>query len=123
MQVFRICHASVSWVIMKCMEFKTLVKKALTVGRKYDEQNANRGVYWDAQDLMSGFVGDVGDLSKLIMAKYNLREIDDVDKKLAHELADCLWSIIMIANKLDINLEAEFENTMNELEARLSNKS
>lgn len=105
------------------MEFKTLVKKALTVGRKYDELNTNRGVYWDAQNLMSGFVGDVGDLSKLIMAKYNLREIDDVDKKLAHELADCLWSIIMIANKLDIDLEAEFENTMNELEARLGNKS
>lgn len=104
------------------MEFKALVKKALMVGRKYDELNASRGVSWDTQNLMSGFVGDVGDLSKLIMAKYNLREIDDVDKKLAHELADCLWSIIMIADKLDINLEAEFENTMNELENRLSKK-
>ena len=71
---------------------------------------------------MSGFVGDVGDLSKLIMAKRGLRgpTDDDIDEKIAHELADCLWSVCILADKYNINLEAAFSKTMNELEDRLS---
>jgi NTP pyrophosphatase (non-canonical NTP hydrolase) len=37
----------------------------------------------------------------------------------AHELSDCLWSIIVLAEKYDIDLEAAFIKTMNELDNRL----
>ncbi len=71
---------------------------------------------------MSGFVGDVGDLSKLIMAKRGLRSDvdDDIDDKIAHELADCLWSVCVLADKYNVNLEAAFLKTMDELDERLS---
>ena len=71
---------------------------------------------------MSGFVGDVGDLSKLIMAKRGLRGGigDDIDEKLAHELADCLWSVCVLADKYDVDLEAAFTKTMDELDERLT---
>lgn len=49
-----------------------------------------RGIQWNEQQLMTGFVGDVGDLSKIIMAKHDLRDMENVDQKLAHELSDCL---------------------------------
>jgi NTP pyrophosphatase (non-canonical NTP hydrolase) len=68
---------------------------------------------------MAGFVGDVGDLSKLVMAKANLRHISDVDAKIAHELADCLWSVLVIADRLDVDLEDAFSKTMAELDGRL----
>lgn len=68
---------------------------------------------------MAGFVGDVGDLSKLIMAKSGLREINNVDQKLAHELADCLWSVLVLASKYEIDLAYHFFKTMDELEARI----
>lgn len=68
---------------------------------------------------MAGFVGDVGDLSKLLMAKEGLRQNYDVDAKIAHELADCLWSILVIASKLGVNLEKEFVKTMSELDERI----
>ena len=69
---------------------------------------------------MPGFVGDVGDLSKIIMAKQGLRFMDDIDAKLAHELSDCLWSVLVIADKYKINLATEFLKTMDGLEARIS---
>jgi NTP pyrophosphatase (non-canonical NTP hydrolase) len=34
---------------------------------------------------------------------------------LGHELADCLWSIIILASELDIDLEANFLATMEKL--------
>jgi NTP pyrophosphatase (non-canonical NTP hydrolase) len=68
---------------------------------------------------MAGFVGDVGDLSKIIMAKHGLRAMDDVDRKLAHELSDCLWSVLVLASKYGIDLSLEFQKTMNDLDARI----
>lgn len=71
---------------------------------------------------MAGFVGDVGDLSKIIMAKHGLRDMEDVDEKLAHELSDCLWCILVLAHKYDINLSKEFMKTMDVLDARIDNE-
>jgi NTP pyrophosphatase (non-canonical NTP hydrolase) len=102
------------------MDFETIVKRALEIREKYDQLNEKeRGVHWNEQQLMAGFVGDVGDLSKIIMAKHGLRAMDDVDAKLAHELSDCLWSLLVISAKYDIDLASEFMKTMDELDGRI----
>ena len=54
---------------------------------------------------MQGLVGDIGDLTKLIMAKEELRSIAGVDVKLKHEVVDCLWSILVIADEMNIDIE------------------
>lgn len=104
------------------MQYEDLLKRAVAVRARYDELNASRGITWNEQNLMSGFVGDVGDLSKLIMAKHGLRPIDDVDAKLAHELADCLWSVLVLADKYNIDLAAEFMKSMDQLDKRIDNE-
>jgi NTP pyrophosphatase (non-canonical NTP hydrolase) len=68
---------------------------------------------------MQGLVGDTGDLMKLIMAKEGIRDTDNVDKKIAHELADCLWCILVLAKKYDIDIEKSFLDTMFELEKKI----
>lgn len=68
---------------------------------------------------MQGFVVDVGDLMKLVMAKAGARPVDDVQAKLAHELSDCLWSVLVLAKAYDVDLEKEFVKTMDEIEAKL----
>lgn len=105
------------------MQFKDITDRAVEVRSKYDKLNASRGVEWNEQNLMSGFVGDVGDLSKIIMAKHGLRGMDNVDEKLAHELSDCLWSVLVIADKYKIDLAAEFKKTMDQLDARIDSES
>lgn len=99
--------------------YEDLLKRAIEVRTKYDKLNAKSGVVWNEQNLMSGFVGDVGDLSKIIMAKHGLRSMDDVDAKLAHELADCLWSVLVLADKYGIDLAQEFSETMDTLCKRI----
>lgn len=97
------------------MEFSEIKKQALAIGAKY---RAN-GKDWGAAEYTQGFMKDLGDLAKLVMIKNGYREGEgDIDEKLQHELADCLWSVIMIADKLDIDLEKAFAKTMKELEGR-----
>ena len=101
------------------MELSELQKRALEIRKQYSELESQKGIMWERKDIVQGFVGDVGDLVKLTMAKDNLREIADVDQKLAHELSDCLWSILVIASKYNVDIEHSFFQTMNEIEQRI----
>ena len=98
-----------------------LQKRAQEIRQKYDELNAkDKHAKWDGVDYAAGFVGDVGDLMKLVMAKDGKRRGDDIDERLTHELGDCLWSLLVIANYYGIDLEDAFTKTMDELDERLT---
>ena len=102
-------------------DFAYLISLATEVRDHYSELQAKDGQSaWTVTDRMSGFVGDVGALSKLIMAKQGLRRgPENLDAELAHEVADNLWSIIVIADELGIDLEKEFIKVMDELHERI----
>jgi NTP pyrophosphatase (non-canonical NTP hydrolase) len=101
------------------MEFKEFIIKAKEIKDKYDVLNGKK---WVVAEYTQGFVCDVGDLMKLVMAKGGSRKVENVDQKLKHELFDCLWSIIIIADELGIDLESEFVKQANELKKELSNQ-
>jgi NTP pyrophosphatase (non-canonical NTP hydrolase) len=101
----------------------TLTLRARRVRDFYAKLETRRtGTPWTRAELAQGFVGDVGDLMKLVMAKEGRRtsEKPDLDAALAHELADCLWSILVLADAYQIDLEAAFLRTMRELETKLT---
>ena len=82
------------------MNFSDLEKEALKLNELYEQLEVKRwGRAWSTQELALGFMGDVGDLAKLIQAHAGVRTIDDHQAKLGHELSDCLWSIMVLAKK------------------------
>ena len=98
------------------MKFTDLEKSALQLNELYEQLEIKKyGRVWTTEELALGFVGDVGDLAKLIQANAGVRDIDDCRAKLGHELSDCLWSIIVLANKCGIDLEAQFVKNTREL--------
>ncbi|MDP3771865.1 MAG: MazG nucleotide pyrophosphohydrolase domain-containing protein [bacterium] len=101
------------------MEFHEIKKRALEIRDRYAALTARAGDKpWGAVEHMQGFVGDVGDLAKLVMAHGGFRTYPDLKEKLGHELADCLWSVVVLADELGIDMENAFEKTMDELEVR-----
>lgn len=108
---------------MKESTLRQLQDKALQVKNLYAQLNRLQGhKQWQVDDYMSGFVGDVGDLSKLIMAKQGYRGTQDVNDALSHELSDCLWSVLVLAQELDIDLDTIFNKSMTELAAKIKAK-
>ncbi len=102
------------------MDFKEVTQKAIDVRNKYSELEKKKyGKEWTREQIAEGFVGDVGDLMKLVMTKSGIRDIEDADKKIAHELSDCLWSILVLADKYDIDLEKTFLEAMADLRERI----
>jgi NTP pyrophosphatase (non-canonical NTP hydrolase) len=106
------------------MEFRNLVKRAMDIRQLYAEmEQAKHGCAWTKEKIALGFVGDVGDLTKLVMAHNGVRDIPEAEAKLAHELADCLWSILVLAHLHNVDLEHEFLQTMDKLEKHITSQS
>ena len=105
------------------MEFEDLVRRAMEVRMQYaDLELATYGRTWTREEVALGFIGDVGDLTKLILAKNGVRAIPDAEQKLAHELADCLWSVLVLSQMYDIDLEHAFLQTMDTLEQHIASR-
>ncbi len=103
--------------------FADLQQRALAIRDQYEQlEHAKYGRRWSREELTLGFVGDVGDLAKLAIAAENMRDIDDAKAKFEHELADCLWSILVMAKEYDVDLEAGFTRTMDGLESKIATK-
>ena len=102
-------------------DFADLQARALAVRQRYAQvERSTYGREWSGEELALGLVGDVGDLAKLVQAQEGIRAIPDADALLAHELADCLWSVVVLADRYGVDLERAFLDTMDELEAQLA---
>ena len=103
------------------MEFGAMVRRAMDVRQRYAElERARYGRAWTDEEIALGFVGDVGDLAKPVMARNGIRTLPDADERLAHELADCLWSVCVLAQLYGIDLEHAFLDTMDELKRHIT---
>ena len=103
------------------MRLQELQARAIQIQDLYYRLNEQeRGRRWTNEETMLGFVGDVGDLAKLVMAQEGAREVQGGRAALGHELADCLWSVLVLANAYQIDLGHEFQTTMDSLERSIT---
>ena len=102
------------------MDFQKMVDRALMIRKIYEgKEKRLYGSAWTSEEIALGFVGDVGDLAKLVIAENGKRNITNSKEKLEHELADCLWSIIVLSNLHSVDLERSFMEAMDRLENHL----
>ena len=105
------------------MDLTELSAHAWAVRERYAELETRRhGRPWSREEVALGFVGDVGDLMKLVQAAEGVRAIPEARAKLEHELADCLWSVLVLARLYEVDLQGAFQRTMAELEEGLTER-
>lgn len=107
---------------MAVLDIDCAQKMASEVSAAYATSNSLCGrEEWKPTDYAAGLSGDVGDLIKIVMALDGKRfAAVDLREKLEHELSDCLWSILTIAEKFDVDLAEVFPVEMSRLLARVT---
>lgn len=105
------------------MDIAQLSDRAMTIRQRFAEfEQAKFRRQWTREEIMQGFVVDVGDLMKIVMAKSGVRQMPDVDQKLEHELSDCLWCVLVLSRLYDIDIEKAFLKTMTELDGWIAER-
>ena len=101
------------------MDFKDIINRALEVRKKYERFEKRKwGKVWGKEQILQGFIVDVGDLTRIIMQKEGWRK-SPASGELGHELSDCLWCIIVLANKYGVDLQKEFLEAINDVEKKI----
>ena len=85
-------------------------------------ENKNYGRSWSNEEIFIGLTSDIGDLSRLILAKEGMMTIENVEMKLGHEISDCMWALLILAKNYNIDLEKAFFENMRGLEDRISSE-
>jgi len=97
-------------------------QRAMEVRALYEaiERRVN-GQVWTLQELVLGFSNDVGTVGRLVLAHDGTWEIaGDLDAQLAYKLSESLWWVIVIAERLGIDISAAFADTMDRIEQGLA---
>lgn len=106
------------------MTLQELQEKIKSIKQKYHTLNRIEGYKtWGAGEYLHGLQGDVGDLGKLYLAKKGFAfSQKDLDRKIAQELADILWDVLVLADELDVDLEDQIEKTLNKLGQKIADR-
>ena len=102
------------------MELEKIIHRAIDLRRQYEVKETHLyGAPSTIMDIARGFAGDVNNLTKLIEAEQGQRKIANSKEKLEAHLAHCLWSVVVIAQKQEVDLESAFVEAMDRLENHL----
>jgi hypothetical protein len=75
------------------MDLQDLKAQAVRISDLYDQLNRReRGRVWTREEFLLGFVGDVGDLAKLVMAQEGARDVPGGRMALEHEPSAARWA-------------------------------
>jgi hypothetical protein len=80
----------------------------------------HEGDTWSTKDDMLGLVNDVGTLSRLVMATGGQWAPEgDVPELLRGKLAECLWWVLVLADRLDVDITDAYASKLGAIEAHL----
>ncbi len=102
------------------MELQKLIHRAMDLRRQYEKKETQLyGSPATDEEISQGFLSDVTNLLKLINAQHTKRDIMNSKEKIGSQLSHCLWSVIVLAQMYNVDLEQSFMETMDKLENHL----
>ncbi|MFE6483788.1 hypothetical protein ACFVGN_12735 [Streptomyces sp. NPDC057757] len=91
--------------------------RALKVRAQYEQiEQRVLGRTWTLPELALGFTNDAAYVGRLVLAAERTWGIDgDVDAELRHKLAESLWWVFVLADRLGIDMPQAYEATMDRI--------
>lgn len=100
----------------KKMDLKELITRSQAIRTRYHElERANHGAEWTIDEDLLALSNDIGNLDRLVMTK-NGRYYDETPYTLEHKLAENIWWLIELSDRLDVDIESELEKFLTEKE-------
>ena len=103
--------------------WQEMLEAARSVDQRYQDLDRERlGRIWSTTEFLAACSTDWGELVEEIMKWEGIRPGEADKEAIEHELADMLWALIVLSDRLDIDLRQALLQTMQGLHKRLDNK-
>ncbi len=102
---------------------KQTVERCRAIRRAYRElELKHHDKEWSIEEDLLALTNDIGNMNRLIMTKQG-RYYDETPYHLEHKLAENIWWLIELANRLDIDIQKEMETFLAQKEELLGIKN
>lgn len=101
------------------MTLDELIQRSQAIRQAYHQlENKHHGTPWTIEEDLLALSNDIGNLNRLVMTRQG-RYYDETPYRLESKLAENIWWLIELANRLDVDIHAELETFLSEKEALL----
>lgn len=91
------------------MEIKELLERSVEIRKRYHElEIRNHGEKWSVEEDLLALSNDIGNLNRLVMTKFE-RYYDETPYTLEEKIAENIWWLIELSDRLDVDIEKELE--------------
>lgn len=98
------------------MDLEEVIKRSNKIRERYHElELKHHGSKWTVEEDLLALSNDIGNLNRLVMTKFN-RYYDETPYELEHKLAENIWWLIELSNRLNVDIERELEKFLTEKE-------
>lgn len=101
------------------MKSNDWISRSLAIRKAYHQlEERHHGKVWSIEEDLLALGNDIGNLQRLVMTKLG-RYYDETPYTLEQKLAENIWWLLELADRLDVDIQTEMENFLSEKERML----
>lgn len=104
------------------MDFKDMIARCLQIRAQYHElERKYHRSEWTIEEDALAYLSDAGLVGRLVMAQQGRwpKSDSDIDAELAHKLSENIWWLIILAERMEINIEQSMAQFLEQMEQKL----
>jgi len=108
---------------MKDMNFNEVVERSVQLRKIYHQlETRYHGSEWNIEEDALAFLTDAGLVGRLTMSNQGRWPMGgDTASELEHKLGECIWWIIILAERMNIDISEALNNFLSKTEKQLEN--
>lgn len=107
---------------METMNLSEAVERSAKIRKLYHQLERHfHGKEWTVEEDALAFLTDAGLVGRLTMANQERWPIDgDPEAELEYKLGECIWWLIVLAGRMDIDISVALEQFLSKVENQLA---
>ena len=96
---------------MQNLNFQEVKERSLKIRKSYHElERIHHGFEWTVEEDALAFLTDAGLVGRYTMSKQGRWPNENTDIELQHKLGECIWWLIILAERMDIDINEAVEH-------------
>ncbi|MGT2924758.1 MazG-like protein [Streptococcus caviae] len=96
------------------------ISRSVAIRKAYHQlEEKHHGQAWSIEEDLLALGNDIGNLNRLVMTKQG-RYYDETPYQLEQKLAEAIWWLLELSQRLDIDIRAEMETFLSDKEKHLN---
>ncbi len=106
---------------MRDMNFSKIIERSISIRKNYHKLEMQyHESEWSVEEDALAFLTDAGLVGRLTMSQQERwPKGGDTAAELEHKLSECIWWLIVLAERMDIDIEESVDGFLSKLERQL----